>query len=108
MCRHLLMLLSVSFLDMLPPKAVRIYPDIDSFIFQSDVFFAQDAVAPDVSTRTQMGKHLIGRPLIGDGSHLQSGVEPSEALAEELITFAKGKLSSFKVPRWIEFPALLT
>ena len=38
---------------------------------------------------------------------LQRGVEPSEALAEELIIFAKGKLPSFKMPRWIEFPAEL-
>jgi benzoate-CoA ligase len=34
---------------------------------------------------------------------LQDGHEPSEALAEELKAFVKGKLPSFKAPRWIEF-----
>jgi benzoate-CoA ligase len=34
---------------------------------------------------------------------LQNGHEPSETLAEELKAFVKGKLPSFKVPRWIEF-----
>src|SRR6266702_8744232 len=30
-----------------------------------------DVVAPDVSTRTQMSKHLVGGPLIRGGAHLQ-------------------------------------
>jgi benzoate-CoA ligase family protein len=34
---------------------------------------------------------------------LQDGHEPSEALAEDLKAFVKGKLPSFKAPRWIEF-----
>ncbi len=34
---------------------------------------------------------------------LQRGSEPSEALVEELTTFAKGKLPSYKVPHQIEF-----
>jgi benzoate-CoA ligase family protein len=34
---------------------------------------------------------------------LQHNATPSEALTEELKAFAKEKLPSFKVPRWIEF-----
>ena len=34
---------------------------------------------------------------------LKQGIEPTEALKEELIAFTKGKLPSYKAPRWIEF-----
>jgi acyl-coenzyme A synthetase/AMP-(fatty) acid ligase len=34
---------------------------------------------------------------------LQSGYEPSEALAEELKAFVRGTLVPHKYPRWIEF-----
>ena len=34
---------------------------------------------------------------------LQSGYEPSEALAEELKAFVRGTLVPYKYPRWVEF-----
>ncbi len=34
---------------------------------------------------------------------LNQGYEASEAMANELKTFVKGRLASFKYPRWIEF-----
>jgi benzoate-CoA ligase len=34
---------------------------------------------------------------------LQAGHEPSEALAQELKEFVKGKIAPYKYPRWIEF-----
>jgi benzoate-CoA ligase family protein len=34
---------------------------------------------------------------------LNQGYEPSEAMANELKAFVKGRLASFKYPRWIEF-----
>ncbi len=34
---------------------------------------------------------------------LNQGYEASEAMADELKTFVKGRLASFKYPRWIEF-----
>lgn len=38
---------------------------------------------------------------------LNTGYEPSEALADELKAFVKGRLAPFKYPRWIEFVAEL-
>jgi hypothetical protein len=40
--------LSASFLNMVPSKAVRTYPDIDSFIFQHDVFCPIRLHTPDL------------------------------------------------------------
>ncbi len=34
---------------------------------------------------------------------LKPGHQPSEALAEELKTFVKGRIAPFKYPRWVEF-----
>ncbi|MBO0778540.1 MAG: benzoate-CoA ligase family protein, partial [Ktedonobacteraceae bacterium] len=34
---------------------------------------------------------------------LQSGQQPTDALAEELKAFVKAQLASFKAPRWVEF-----
>lgn len=38
---------------------------------------------------------------------LNTGYEPSEALADALKAFVKGQLAPFKYPRWIEFVAEL-
>ncbi len=38
---------------------------------------------------------------------LNSGYEPSDALATELKAFVKGRLAPFKYPRWVEFVAEL-
>ena len=38
---------------------------------------------------------------------LNSGYEPSEALANELKAFVKNRLAPFKYPRWVEFVAEL-
>ncbi len=38
---------------------------------------------------------------------LRAGVEPSEALAEELKEYVKGRLAPYKYPRWVEFVAAL-
>ena len=34
---------------------------------------------------------------------LKQGHEPSEALAEELKAFVKGRIAPYKYPRWIQF-----
>src|SRR5216684_5807011 len=49
--------LSASFLNMLPSKAVRIYPHIDGFIFQSDVFCL-------IRLHTPFKHHMARCPLV--------------------------------------------
>ncbi len=34
---------------------------------------------------------------------LKQGTQPSDALAEDMKTFVKGKIAPFKYPRWVEF-----
>ena len=34
---------------------------------------------------------------------LKEGYEPSDALAEEIITFARGQVAHYKAPQWVEF-----
>jgi hypothetical protein len=54
----------------------------------------QDAGAPDVSARTQMGQHLVGRPLIGGGLLCNSSGERSAVSASRRVGVSASRVST--------------
>jgi long-chain acyl-CoA synthetase len=96
------------------------YMDADGFLFLTDRT-ANPIISGGVNIYpAEVDAVLLEHPAVGDAAtigvpnpewgeevkavvELQPGVEPSDELAKELLEFCRGKLSSFKCPRSVDF-----
>jgi len=96
------------------------YMDADGFLFLTDRT-ANLIISGGVNIYpAEVDAVLLEHPAVGDAAtigvpnpewgeevkavvELQPGVEPSDELAKELLEFCRGKLSSFKCPRSVDF-----
>ncbi len=85
--------------DVIKASAYRIGPfEVESILIEHDSVVESAVVASPHEVRGYAVKAYV---------MLKDGVLPSEALAEELFSFAELHLAKYKVPRIIEFPASL-
>ena len=96
------------------------YMDADGFLFLTDRT-ANLIISGGVNIYpAEVDAVLLEHPAVGDAAtigvpnpewgeevkavvELQPGIEPSDELAKELLEFCRGKLSSFKCPRSVDF-----
>ncbi|MEL6865580.1 MAG: AMP-binding protein [Bacteroidota bacterium] len=85
--------------DVIKASAYRIGPfEVESILIEHDAVVESAVVASPHDMRGYAVKAFV---------MLKEGIQPSEALAEELFTFSEQHLAKYKVPRIIEFPESL-
>ncbi|MFD1550840.1 branched-chain amino acid aminotransferase [Putridiphycobacter roseus] len=85
--------------DVIKASAYRIGPfEVESVLIEHDYILESAVVASPHPLRGYSVKAFV---------MLKEGVSPSEEVAKEIFSFCEERLAKYKVPRIIEFPALL-
>jgi len=85
--------------DVIKASAYRIGPfEVESVLIEHDAVIESAVVASPHEVRGYAVKAFV---------MLKDGIQPNEALAEELFAFSEKNLAKYKVPRIIEFPETL-
>ena len=81
--------------DMLKVGGIYVSPtEVEAAMIEHEAVLEVAVVgAPDADRLTKPKAFVV----------LNAGYEPSDALAEQLKAFVKGRLAAFKYPRWVEF-----
>ena len=92
----------------------RLSPDGERLVEHARRMLQVEAAAlHDLKAHGLSGRLVFGIPDEDWGEHVKAvvepaaGIEPSQALAEEILAFCKERLASFKIPRSIDFTAAL-